>query len=157
MRVLLDVDGVISPMPQDGRFPSEWRNWDHIDVPWRFSQLHLSLEMGIALGHLSAELCWLTTWDDAANDIIAPRFGWNPLPVVRRHPYPAVVGKYRAVSEYATMGESFVWAEDDIPALAIDVPLFDVGFPYLVVNPDPTIGLTKADVETMNLFIEENR
>jgi len=153
---MLDVDGVLSPMPQTPKFPSEWGSWDHLDVPWRFSQLHLSLEMGIALGTLAAELCWLTTWDAAANDIIAPHFGWSPLPVVQRHPYPAVVGKYHAVAEYATVGESFIWAEDDIPALDVDGPLFQVGFPYLVVNPDPEIGLTRADVAVMNAFIEEH-
>src|ERR1039458_79935 len=142
MKLFLDVDGVVSPMPlEDQLLPLEWGTWDVLDVPWRWTHLNLSRSMGTVLASLPVDLWWLTTWDDRANEFVSSHFGWANLPIAERKPLVSPWGKYEAILDSFKAGdylEPFVWIEDEIVVIEDQIrgTLDVLGMPYLLVSPE---------------------
>ncbi|SDI57595.1 HAD domain-containing protein [Nonomuraea jiangxiensis] len=144
--LLLDVDGVLNPM----RGPSpDFRAYRCL-IGSEVYTVHLNPRHGRRLLDLAlttgSELVWATTWEDHANDWIAPRIGLPSLPVIPMSPEaPSEFGemfKTPHVAAYAGR-RPFVWFDDQVWAedeeyLRVHRGLAD----FLLVHVDPRIGLT---------------
>ncbi|MBF5033111.1 MULTISPECIES: HAD domain-containing protein [unclassified Micromonospora] len=137
--LFLDVDGTLLPFggsagpPEDGVNP---------------------LLAGLDAGHgrrlaaLPCDLVWATTWMHDANEVLAPRLGLPPLPVVdwpddedddgRLH------WKTRRLVEWAA-GRRFVWLDDEITDADRRWVAGNHGAPALMHRVDARRGLTDAD------------
>lgn len=152
MKLYLDVDGVVNPRParQPGPF-DDWVNDGY--VTW-------SPSMGERLAGLGAEIVWLSTWRDQANDILSRRYGWEPKEVLERHE-EVVWWKIESLF-YNHDGEPFIWVDDEIDerrsedATVIDGMLAGLGVEYLLICPDPHVGISAEQFEEMATFIAQN-
>jgi hypothetical protein len=115
--VLLDVDGVLNPT---GRVTPDFRRYqctvDGYDYTVHLNPRHGSRLMELAL-RTGAELAWATTWEEHANEWIAPRLGLPALPVVAlgrdRDSEHGEMFKTRYVAEYVGR-RPFVWFDDQV-------------------------------------------
>lgn len=148
--LFLDVDGPLIPF---GGVP------DHpqavvspVSAAARGNPLLSRLDPGAGprLLGLGCELVWATTWQEEANEVVAPRIGLPKLPVL---PLPdAVTGegprglhwKTRPLVERAA-GRPFIWVDDEIGAVDhLWVAAAHPG-PALLHRVDPAKGLQDAD------------
>ncbi|AXV10173.1 putative secreted protein (plasmid) [Euzebya pacifica] len=81
--LVIDVDGVLSPYTS-ANDPAWGDGWADVapTISGRTISLRLNARMGDAVARLGAPMFWLTTWDDKANDHVAPALGWPRLPVI---------------------------------------------------------------------------
>ncbi|MGW5154288.1 HAD domain-containing protein [Nonomuraea wenchangensis] len=148
--LLLDVDGVLNPI---GRRPPGYRRYrcvvDGETYVVRLDPRHgrQLLDLAEATG---AELAWATTWEEHANDWIAPRIGLPSLPVVAVNaPTTPVSGhgemfKTPAVAAYAGR-RPFVWFDDQVWAEDEEYLRVHQGVDdFLLVHVDPAHGLTSG-------------
>ena len=107
-----------------------------------------------------AEVVWATTWEQAANDLLAPLLGIEPLPVgisaaqqppSAKHlsPRDSTAWKAEALSA-AFPDRTLVWVDDqNLPyADALDVQ------EKLLIDPDPWDGLTASQMEQISAWVE---
>lgn len=172
--MLTDVDGMLSPFANpfttglvDPADPDKWPVWE----PHRFSvetstlmDMPMSPSMGAALAALPLQKVFLTTWNEHANAHIAPRLGWDPLPVL------SVAGGRTFSSERGgwaklhvvkcwlrTFGpRPLVWADDDyrLEDLAAD-DVYISSLPHvLLVRTDRDTGMTPAQVAQIQAFLD---
>jgi hypothetical protein len=115
--ILLDVDGVLVPF---GPAPTEWSRW--VDHPER-EELLLSLDMIQQISDLNADIYWLTSWEDTANQIICPLIGWPVLPVFRQKRQTRRWWKLNAALEFVRSAryEKVAWIDDDHDSYASEV------------------------------------
>ncbi len=78
----------------------------------------LNPDHGRALAALPFELVWATTWEEEANDFVAPVLGlpalpFIPWPVPRPTPGDGVFWKTPGIVAWAG-GRSFAWLDDEI-------------------------------------------
>ncbi|MGW4650946.1 HAD domain-containing protein [Kitasatospora sp. NPDC004289] len=120
--LFLDVDGVLNPV-----CPHPDADFDTHTL-FGYAVL-LSARHGDWLRELAGtyELCWATTWEDHANEHIAPVLGLPQLPVVHFSGYVAqpddpkvpvldliAAHKWAPLLRYAA-GRPFAWVDDVIP------------------------------------------
>ncbi|MEO3875455.1 HAD domain-containing protein [Nonomuraea sp. B12E4] len=144
--LLIDVDGVLNPMSRPGPDFRPYRCTIGTEVytvhlnPWHGRRL---LDLALTTG---SELVWATTWEEHANDWIAPRIGLPALPVIPMRPEdPSEFGetfKTPHVAAYAGR-RPFVWFDDQVWAedeeyLRVHRGLTD----FLLIHVDPRSGLT---------------
>lgn len=154
--LLLDVDGVLSPLG----LPETWPDFRPVpDAPY---WLVVSPRMGEALAALPATRYWLTSWDELANEWVAPALGWSPLPVVdwpdgpgpRPHVYKldGLGGLLRSLTRRPA---AVAWCEDALIDESLrqqaEELLGDV--PHHLVAPDPQVGLTPDDIAGVREFL----
>ncbi|MEV1173690.1 HAD domain-containing protein [Nonomuraea sp. NPDC049784] len=144
--LLLDVDGVLNPM---GRPTPDFRRY-RCTIDGEVYIVNLNprhgrrlLELALSTG---SELVWATTWEQHANEWIAPRIGLPSLPVISMNPdVPSEHGemfKTPHVAAYAGR-RPFVWFDDQVWAedeeyLRVHQGLDD----FLLIHVDPRTGLT---------------
>ena len=163
--IFLDVDGVVAPFPGASEYWGDWFDIKNrarlpLHVESGFS-CHLSRKMGDALKNLKAEFVWLTTWEDLANELIAPYFGWEPLGVIRQSDvvYHTQLNyrpwwKLGAIENHVGRGGGpFIWADDDIDS-ETEITLRNCDVPHLRISPDTDVGLTPSNIEEMAEFIQ---
>lgn len=160
MNLFLDVDGVISPMP-DHRSPlKHWGDWRK--CPNVGFHLLLSQTLADALTELGVTIKWLTTWEagEMCNEYISPVLGWDRLEVLPRkgcseEPW----WKLDAILRHG-LTEPFIWIDDDIhyaeDAVAKAFKEAKVTVPRMLVSPDWEEGITPAMVEEMRMFVREH-
>lgn len=146
--LLLDVDGVLCPLGDRGREPLV----DHGVVGHTY--LRYSVHTAQRLRHLSTmfRLVWATSWEDEANDVIAPLFDLPPLPVVyfNDDAHEGESWKLPAIRDYVG-ARPFAYVDDDIGndaiawAKAREVPTL-----MLAIRGDR--GLLPADIEELEQF-----
>ncbi|MFG1874410.1 HAD domain-containing protein [Sphaerisporangium sp. NPDC049003] len=144
--VLLDVDGVLNP----ARRHSPWLRRHECVLDGQTYRILLNRRHGRLLTALArdagAELAWATTWEQHANDVIAPRLGLPRLPVITVNSDPGSRAgehfKTRHVAEYVAR-RPFVWFDDSLGTpdwqYLKDHPGVDE---FLLVEVDPMTGLT---------------
>jgi hypothetical protein len=144
--LLLDVDGVLNPM---GRPTPEYRRY-HCTIGGEVYAVHLNPRHGRRLLDLAratgAELVWATSWEEHANDWIAPRIGLPSLPVIPVCPdVPSERGemfKTPHVAAYAGR-RPFVWFDDQVWAEDEEYLRVRQGQgAFLLVHVDAREGLT---------------
>lgn len=145
--VLIDIDGVCSPMCSSDRMPVRWAPWERVQCGW--NRGWVSATLGAALRALTegAELFWCTGWEEEA-----ARFGthlgvdapWVPLgagSVDRMWKLPGV--------ESHLAGRPLWWIDDehDDSSRQWAADRTASGVPTTVVACDPDVGVTSDDVE----------
>lgn len=149
----LDVDGVLNPASPSGG--------DFAEHSFGALTVRLSPRHGAWLRELADryELVWATTWEDHANEHLAPLLGLPELPVVRFSAYERRRGdpRFRIVelfemSKWAPIlrhadGRPFAWLDDVIPTR-----IRRQAWPYrkiLLVPVAPEEGLTRHHVDRL--------
>jgi hypothetical protein len=111
--ILLDVDGVLNPLRGASGFTLH-----HIQVRDNTYPVRLNPEHGPMLRafaeEVGAELVWATTWEGAANTMIAPLIGLSELRVMKLPTNPTrEVFNEKFASAPAFCGDAdWVWFED---------------------------------------------
>ncbi|GHF71673.1 hypothetical protein GCM10010218_61120 [Streptomyces mashuensis] len=161
--LFLDVDGPLNPYAAEPeRCPDGWTTLrvpqgDGLPARRRPHRLWLNPEHGRALLRLDYELCWATTWMDAANRWIAPVLGLPELPFVNfgdalfRERPDGVHWKTGPLVEYAN-GRPFVWVDDEQSALDQAYVSAHHPGPGLLHHVNPRIGLREDDFRTLTGF-----
>ncbi|WP_262480099.1 hypothetical protein [Actinoplanes lobatus] len=97
---------------------------------------------------LGGVLMWATTWMETANELVAPRIGLPPLPVV---PFPdddlpgdGLHWKTRPLTAWAA-GRPFVWLDDELTDIDRRWAADHHPGPALLHRVDPFTGLTEDD------------
>lgn len=149
--LLLDVDGVLNPA---GRPTPDFRRYRCTVADVAYT-VHLNPRHGTRLMELAlrtgAELAWATTWEQYANEWIAPRLGLPSLPVITMGPDAGSrcgeMVKTRYVAEYVGR-RPFVWFDDQVyredeEYLRVHRGLDD----FLLVHVPATVGLTSRHLD----------
>ncbi|MFJ4675087.1 MULTISPECIES: HAD domain-containing protein [unclassified Kitasatospora] len=150
----LDVDGVLNPV-----FPSPDDDFDAHTL-LGYSVL-LSPRHGDWLRELADryELVWATTWEERANEHIAPLLGLPELPVVVFSGYVPQPGDPRvplmelfSAAKWAPIlrhaqGRPFAWVDDCIPPRLVRRSVLRAD--RLLLPVDPAQGLQREHVERL--------
>ncbi|WP_420034822.1 HAD domain-containing protein [Streptomyces sp. cg28] len=106
--------------------------------------------IGPRLLALGCTLVWATTWEHEANEVVAPRIGLPPLPVIEwpdtpAHGVPRGL-HFKTPALVAWAGDRpFVWVDDEIGALDRQWVAAQHPGPALLHRVDPAKGLTDGD------------
>lgn len=135
--LLIDVDGPLNPYAAKAhRRPAGYQTFRFMTPRWEAAQrrrlrawgmpdkrvkplrVWLNAEHGTALAALPFELVWATTWEQEANDYVAPVLGLPSLPFIawpdpRPEPGGGVFWKTPEIVAWAK-GRSFAWIDDEI-------------------------------------------
>ncbi|MCX4664448.1 hypothetical protein [Streptomyces uncialis] len=114
----------------------------------------LNPEHGPALAALPFDLVWATTWEEEANDFIAPVLGLPPLPFVpwsspRPEPADGVFWKTPEIAAWAD-GRAFAWVDDEITDADRTWVAAHHHGPALLRRIDPRSGLTADDFAALS-------
>jgi hypothetical protein len=147
--LLLDVDGVLNPFdaPERPAGYAEYRYqpglmWGPKGLRVWLNPRHGPMLRAFAERH-GLELVWATTWEQQANEWIAPRIGLPALPVIR-FGGGAMVKRPR-VQEWA--GDlPLAWIDDMFTALDY-AWAHERGAPTLLVPVAPHVGLRDSDLK----------
>lgn len=153
--LFLDVDGVLNVFPHN-RHNGQWGDYttELVETFGRKFPLTISRKCCDALADLPADIQWLTTWCDEANEKLSHITGFAEYPVFAHMPFRERGNwKYSAVSNWYNSPEGrkrFVWIDDDaIPHAA------EKDFPKaLIIRTDPTSGITPQHVERIRDYVE---
>jgi hypothetical protein len=156
--LFLDVDGPLNPYAaKPWRRPEGYTTIKVALHPGRALRVWLSPSHGPALLALGFELCWATTWMDAANRWIGPVIGLPELPYVDFGEglfalrSDGVHWKTEAIVRYAG-GRPFAWVDDEQgPADEEYVAARHPG-PALLQQVSPRLGLRKGDFTALAEF-----
>ncbi|MEU6095659.1 hypothetical protein [Streptomyces sp. NPDC047079] len=156
--LFLDVDGPLNPWAaQPERRPAGYTTITVALHPGRALRVWLNPEHGPALLALGFDLCWASTWMDAANRWIGPVIGLPELPYVdfgaglfALRP-DAVHWKTAAIVAYAG-GRPFAWVDDEqTPADEEYVAAHHPGR-ALLHHVNPRLGLRPDDFTALTQF-----
>lgn len=169
----VDVDGVLNALSTGPRPPDGWRDATVKGFRIRHNPDHGRQLLAVAAG-TGAELAWCTTWEDDANEHIAPLVGLPRLPVVPmepgfaandvlaragfplRHKFSAhpSVGEVKAAAMAAwARDRPFCWLDDE-PDAAMRLTHHPV--PHLVIRVDGRAGLGDHHLRKASGWLAEN-
>ncbi|MFE4589391.1 HAD domain-containing protein [Streptomyces laurentii] len=167
--LFLDVDGPLIPFgaPPPYTYPCH----APVPPPGAHPLLHrVDPAHGRRLAGLGCELVWATTWGEAANEVLAPRLGLPPLPVVD---WPEELEeeleeetvaeleadfgaglhwKTRPLSVWAG-GRPYVWLDDEIRPADRAWAAAHHPAPALLRRVDPRTGLGDADYAAVTAWV----
>jgi hypothetical protein len=152
--LFLDVDGPLIPFGGVGH-PT------YGPVPATGNPLltRVNPDHGRRLAALPCDLVWATTWQEDANESVAPLLGLPPLPVVpwpEEDPRADVHWKTPALVAWAA-GRHFAWVDDEItPRDRAWVAAHHRGA-ALLHRVDPRFGLTDADFTVLDEWLRHER
>ncbi|WP_328870519.1 hypothetical protein OHT76_10635 [Streptomyces sp. NBC_00287] len=153
--LFLDVDGPLNPWAaQPERRPEGYTTLRVALHPGRPLRVWLNPSHGPALLALDYDLCWATTWMDAANRWIAPVVGLPELPYVdfgtglfAERP-DGVHWKTAAIVEYAK-GRPFAWVDDEQSEADERYVAENHPAPALLLHVNPRIGMREPDFRAL--------
>lgn len=144
--LLVDVDGVLQPVGRSVPPGYERFTDDQSDVV-------LCREHGVWLGKLAEkfDLVWATTWGATANHAIGARLGLPDLPHIELANLPRTgTRKLAAVAQYVG-DRATAWIDDELYEDALSWAA-GRAHPTLLRRPAPGVGLTEADVRSLEAF-----
>lgn len=160
---LLDIDGVLNALVN--RDTLEHPHWTDLEKKLvstsHGGQFDLTISATViafinaqaALGH---DIRWATTWQNDANTFVAPAFGLPQFPVgARALGLSDYYYKERAALLAIDEGRPLVWTDDDAMRLIVKEEIRNSGVPHLLIEPDPTVGLTPADLDAIDAFLRK--
>ncbi|MGF1425003.1 HAD domain-containing protein [Kitasatospora sp. LaBMicrA B282] len=158
--LFLDVDGPLLPF---GGSPQQYRCGS--PEPGTNPLLaRLDPALGPRLAALPGTLVWATTWEDEANEAIAPLLGLPRLPVVY-WPEPSAVEeadvrrgrswKTRPLVAWAA-GRPFAWVDDELTDADRSWVAAHHPGPALLHRVAPAVGLTAADFRVLAGWLERH-
>jgi hypothetical protein len=164
--LFLDVDGVLNAFAARG-IPDGWK-LAQVKLPGFHHPLPILYDPGIGAKLLQlaqdfdCELVWCTTWQDQANEHIAPLVGLPELPFIPLTPpkMHASVGQTKAFSIRSWLTEKadhlvpFVWFEDETDA-GYSLQQYKVRPPWLIVQCNPRDGLTDGRLIEARAYLIE--
>jgi hypothetical protein len=151
--IFLDVDGPLIPFGGQGpRYRAVPSEADGHPLLHRLAPAD-----GPRLLALPAELVWATTWQEEANEVIAPRLGLPDLPVVtwsddELDPPAGVHWKTAGLLRWAA-GRPFAWIDDEISAADRRWVAARPGGRALLHRVDPRTGLVDADFAALSRWL----
>lgn len=156
--LFLDVDGPLNPYAaQKERRPEGYTTIRVALEPGRPLRVWLHPGHGSALLGLGYDLCWATTWMDAANRWIAPVVGLPELPYVDftgalfvERP-DGVHWKTERILEYAA-GRPFAWVDDEQSPADEEFVADRHPAPALLRHVSPRLGLREDDFDALREF-----
>ena len=155
--ILLDVDGVLNPMPQYGSVPNDnWPDWQR-SMADGFT-LWTSAIMASKIAALG-DVHWLTTWneDDAANKMLSPLLGIGPFPVAASPSDRLVFGdeywKPRAAAQFAEKHSHVIWIDDEANILWREWRDKHPPSNMLLVTPDFFNGFSEFDLDIIGAWL----
>ncbi|MGX4692915.1 hypothetical protein [Streptomyces sp. JNUCC 63] len=156
--LFLDVDGPLNPWAAwRERLPEGCVTIVVALHPGRALRVRLNPAHGPALLRLGYDLCWATTWMDAANRWIAPVVGLPELPYVdfgaglfATRP-DGVHWKTEAIVAYAA-GCPFAWVDDEQSPADTAYVAAEHPAPALLHHVDPGVGLREPDFVALAEF-----
>jgi hypothetical protein len=118
----------------------------------------LNPDHGPILAALPFDLVWATTWEQEANDFVAPLLGLPSLPFIawpdpRPEPEGGVFWKTPQIVAWAD-GRAFAWVDDEITDADVEWVRVHHGAPALVHRVDPRSGLTADDFDLLTCWAE---
>lgn len=155
-RIFLDVDGVLNAVRDSN--PQFWEEWN-VEVCDGYYIRH-ALDMGRALHNIferdDVEVIWLTTWQDTANDWIAPLFGWGNFEAIIDDGSSTGWWKLEAVQKMWELDKTpFIWIDDDISydpeSIQWAENLSDSD--RLIISPKTHTGITPYHIELIEGFV----
>jgi hypothetical protein len=150
----VDVDGVISlfGFEPDGPLPGTFHSIDGI--------LHcIGSDAGSRLARVADqfEMVWATGWEEKANEYLLEMLGIpSKLPTLTfggRAVFGTAHWKLEAISDYAR-GRPAAWVDDSLDERCTSWAARRPE-PTLLVETDPAVGITDADVERLLRFVDE--
>ncbi|MFF4255257.1 hypothetical protein ACFY1L_29020 [Streptomyces sp. NPDC001663] len=166
--LLVDVDGPLNPYAaKPHRRPEGYETHRLLTPRWEAAErrrlvawgspirpvkplrVWLNPDHGSALAALPFDLVWATTWEEEANDFVAPILGLPTLPFIawpspRSEPGGGVFWKTPEIVAWAD-GRAFAWVDDEITdADRAWVQAHHHG-PALLHRVDPRTGLSTDD------------
>lgn len=176
--LFLDVDGPLVPFgAEPGTYPVHATGLDSRDTAANPLLYRVDPAHGGRLAALGCRIVWATTWEDDANDLIAPLIGLPRLPVVHWPP-PSTTPppdaatapddgdrdgdggdepgglhwKTRALVAWAA-GRPFVWIDDEITEADRAWVGAHHPAPALLHRVDARTGLTDADYAAVGAWL----
>ncbi|MFF8595765.1 hypothetical protein ACF061_30825 [Streptomyces sp. NPDC015220] len=153
--LFLDVDGPLNPWAAEPERPPRGYTTIHVALhPGRALRVRLNPSHGPALLGLGYDLCWATTWMDAANRWIAPVVGLPELPYVDFGTgllavRPDLVHwKTEAIVTYAA-GRPFAWVDDEQSPADTEYTAARHPAPALLHHVNPRLGMRETDFTTL--------
>lgn len=153
--LLLDVDGVLIPW-QAKTVPPDYQWFEllnRVGGKDTKEEVLLSPSHGTRLSRLGEkfQLVWATGWEHEANRVLAPILGLPKLSVIE---FPrdedGTFVKLVTVSKIPP-STSVVWLDDELTEAAKEWARTRAGA-TLLVDVDPSTGLTRADLEKVSSF-----
>ncbi|MFC9328499.1 hypothetical protein [Kitasatospora sp. NPDC057015] len=176
--LLVDVDGPLNPYAaKPYRRPEGYRTHRLLTPAWEAAERRRLTEWGLphkevkplrvwlnpdhgpALAALPFDLVWATTWEEEANDFLAPLLGLPALPVItwsspRREPGDGVFWKTPEIVAWAG-GRAFAWVDDQVTdADRAWVEAHHDG-PALLHRIEPRVGLVADDFTALGAWAAE--
>lgn len=153
--LLLDVDGVLNRL-KDLADKEGFDDFDTAICNGRFT-IRYSRRMGERLAALEADIVWLTTWENDANEWIGPLFGWPELPFIERGGHDARNRWWKSSAAELYLAEhprSLIWIDDDLAEGMGFAPWLSTYEPgRLLIAPYPTRGLLPRHLEQVEAWI----
>ncbi|MHB9850291.1 hypothetical protein ACSYGO_13745 [Streptomyces krungchingensis] len=156
--LFLDVDGPLNPYAaQPERRPAGYTTIRVALTPGRPLRVWLHPDHGRALLTLDYDLCWATTWMDAANRWIGPVIGLPEIPYVdftgalfAERP-DGVHWKTERIVAYA-QDRPFAWVDDEQSPADDAYVAARHPAPALLRHVDPRLGLDEDDFTALAEF-----
>jgi hypothetical protein len=176
--LLVDVDGPLNPYAaKPHRRPEGYQTHRLVTPRWEAAErrrlsawglpdrrvkplrVWLNPDHGPALAALPFELVWATTWEQEANDFVAPLLGLPTLPFIcwldpRPEPANGVFWKTPQIVAWAD-GRAFAWVDDEISDADRDWVHAHHRGPALLRRVDPRCGLTVDDFARLARWAED--
>ncbi|MFD7298585.1 hypothetical protein ACFV9W_35345 [Streptomyces sp. NPDC059897] len=167
--LLIDIDGVLIPFPNDdtGSTPATHARHDVVPtgrsadnpVPVWLNPAHGPLLMDVIRSGLTAPT-WCTSWHQDAATLIGPLLGLPPLPYINL-PRPDITTSHpdgylwkRDHVDTLLSASPVAWIDDDFTALDHEwaARRTAAGSPTLLVQPDPYVGLLPEHLLTVVIW-----
>ncbi|MBO0870391.1 MAG: hypothetical protein J2P15_17695 [Micromonosporaceae bacterium] len=151
--LLLDVDGVLNPYPPDP--PAGFT--DHYLFPGE-EPVRVNPEHGLWLTEASkvVDLAWASSWNNEANQFLAPLLHIAALPVITMPQGPFDPSeKVPRIAAYAR-DRPAAWI-DDIHTPHAHRWAADRAAPTLLITADPMVGLTRESIDRVIAWATEQR
>jgi hypothetical protein len=154
VRLFLDVDGVLNAVNPTGQWPDLKRaRVNRFPICWSPTVVEFFNELSTRV-----EILWLTTWEERAQELLAPVLGLRAFQLAAEDTDPLSIHwwKHTVVQQWwENDPRPFIWVDDEL-ADADSVPEWLGQLPEgqaLAISPDFNDGLHQAHLDEIHQFV----